>query len=69
MSDERLKPCPFCGMAAKTYQAEHKELGAVFWFVGCDESPSYCPGHLWKFSPLYITEEQAIKIWNERKVD
>lgn len=67
MIDESLKPCPFCGMPAKLYQAEHTTLGGIFWFVGCDESP-LCPGYLWKLSPLYVSKEQAIEAWNERKV-
>lgn len=62
-----LKPCPFCGEEAKTHQVFNPWSEEPSWVVGCDGSyGSGCPGYIWKLTPVYLTEEQAVKAWNRR---
>ncbi len=56
MSEEKLKSCPFCGGKASMYIAYDDG-----YYVCCDE----CGCGL----PVYNTEEEAIKIWNQRVAD
>ena len=52
MSDERLKPCPFCGGEAKWGNVLHN-------YIECKECGFET---IW-----YDTEEEAITTWNTRK--
>jgi Lar family restriction alleviation protein len=48
-----LKPCPFCGGKAETYDYYFNE-----WYIGCVE----CSCDLGVFD----TKEEAIEAWNKR---
>lgn len=57
MSDERLKPCPFCGGEAKVaheYTEEWKLEYVMCFRCGCS-------------TPSAISEDTVIQIWNTRK--
>ena len=54
---EELKCCPFCGCEAFADAVETLEK-EPFWYVVCDTCYSSSDG--------YITEELAIKAWNQR---
>lgn len=73
MSDETLKPCPFCGGEAHVvsdYSSEHDETRWNLWHECCEhdgESAGY--GHAlfpWFETPWYKTEAEAIAAWNSR---
>ena len=53
MTEQKLKPCPFCGGEASIYVAHDDG-----YYVCCDE----CGCGL----PVYNTEEDAIREWNRR---
>ncbi len=52
MTDQKLKPCPFCGGEARIDKLYENE-----WYV-------YCP----KCERHYDTEQEAIENWNARVV-
>lgn len=56
MTEQKLKPCPFCGGEASIYVAYDDG-----YCVCCDE----CGCCL----PVYNTEEDAIREWNRRTND
>ena len=60
---DELKPCPFCGVEAKTI--ENKAIGC--WYIGC--SNSLCL--MWADTQMYMhaTEAEAICAWNRRNND
>ena len=62
MSDEDLKPCPFCGGAAQIKLYELKGYR-----IGCASRPTQyiCPGCI-DWSASYWSEEMAISSWNRR---
>ena len=61
------KVCPFCGETAQTRNVFIPWIGKNAWIVGCDGIyGSGCPGYMWKETPVYLTEEQAIRAWNRR---
>ena len=67
---EEMKPCPFCGEPAETHQAFIPWLQRFAWIIGCDGNwGSGCPGYVWKMTPVYLTEEQAARVWNRRAND
>ena len=67
---EGLKPCPFCGEEAETHQSFIPWTGEFYWVVGCEGSyGSGCPGYVWKLTPMYLTEEHAVRAWNRRAND
>ena len=53
MTEQKLKPCPFCGGKAETYPYYFNE-----WYIGCGE----CSCDLGVFD----TKEEAIEAWNKR---
>lgn len=53
MMNEKLKPCPFCGG-----EAEVVRISSNSFFVRCKECTT--------FRPISESEEEAIKLWNER---
>ena len=55
--NEKLKPCPFCGGAAKFHQTTHTSSVGGF-FVMCDKCLTS--------SNNYSTEEIAAEKWNRR---
>lgn len=68
--ESELKPCPFCGGTARVYQIPRilDPMNEGLWIVGCDgDNGNLCPGYLWKCTPLYFTEEVAVRMWNHRK--
>ena len=60
MSDEALKPCPFCGARVATYR---DEIGG--WEIYCDGEVG-CAGD---GDSRYSTEAEAIAAWNRRAPD
>ena len=65
MVDPKL--CPFCGEEAETHHVFIPWTGEFSWVVGCEGSyGSGCPGYAWKLTPVYLTEEQAVRAWNRR---
>lgn len=72
-----LKPCPFCGGKAITFQIpENTEEETKthpkwqwnnpgMWVVGCDEDP-LCMGNYNHVTMLFITKEHAVSTWNRR---
>ena len=54
MSDETLKPCPFCGGEAHTYKNN-------LWHVGCEHAHNNCVT-----MSAFVTEAEAIAAWNAR---
>lgn len=66
-----LKPCPFCGGEAKIFQVgidanPDSVLNGTF-VIGCDGiNGSLCPGYIYKCSPVYMSKELAVKMWNDR---
>ena len=65
MADARLRPCPFCGGAARVTSAEFGDDGFV---VGCSHNgaadPQMC-GIAPQSTP-FVSEVAAIEAWNER---
>lgn len=59
---KELKPCPFCGNAARIADDGHS--GKVYW-VGCDYRND-CNVHP---SLVATTEEEAIEKWNSRSAE
>lgn len=65
MSEEDLKPCPFCGSSAKL--KEHymnlKESSPIYFCVSCDNlKEPECP----RPTTPYNTKKKAIENWNRR---
>lgn len=75
-----LKPCPFCGMPAITFQipdntpeerASHPTWdwnNPCKWLVGCADDFE-CMGNFNHMTRLFLTEESAIEAWNRRAKD
>jgi Lar family restriction alleviation protein len=58
MSDD-LKPCPFCGKAARIWQDPSHSSA---FFIGCDDGETDCFGGIhWE-----TTEAKAVAAWNAR---
>lgn len=74
-----LKPCPFCGKEANTFQvpentSEEQERHPLwkwnhpgFWVVGCNNC--LCFGSIHNAAMTFLTEEQAAEYWNRRADD
>ncbi len=66
MSEQKLKPCPFCGGEAKTYM-KHKIIGLTLW-VQCTkcnaETLGYCPKD--DLESFEECKKLAIEAWNRR---
>ena len=65
MSEEELRPCPFCGGAAEISYGR---------FGGKDTSYVMCrkcaaQGEFFVVSPKYASNERAIEAWNRRMSD
>ena len=59
MSNEILKPCPFCGSEARMLGTEHQ------WFnPACSNPDCGC-----EWTDSYTTEAEAIEAWNTRPVE
>lgn len=66
MSEIKLKPCPFCGAAAKFYPTSPIAGCTTFANIGCDTKRDgvFCPGH---FVHNYAHDDNAlVRIWNAR---
>ena len=75
-----LKPCPFCGESAITFQIPDNSPEEIAmhpkwlwnnpckWVVGCENNPK-CMGNFNHMTMLFLTEESAIKAWNRRMND
>lgn len=55
-----LKPCPFCGNKAKTYNSTDNKWGLI-----CSDPTETCILGCGT-QDIYDTEEEAIKAWNTR---
>ena len=55
MTDDELKPCPFCGSKAEIYKYSGKDYHTVW--VGCSKCQVGTPR---------VRVEKAIEIWNRR---
>lgn len=69
--NKKLKSCPFCGGNAIIMRVGiDSNLESTIngtWIIGCDgTNGSLCPGYIYKCSPLYVSKELAIKMWNNR---
>lgn len=74
---QRLKPCPFCGGKATTFNipentpeemATHPDWRWNHpgkWVVGCTEDWE-CMGNFNHMTRIFLTEESAIEAWNRR---
>ena len=67
MSEQELKPCPFCGSKAKyTYHSNANLSGWQYFadhWVYCDnDKEGVCAVH----QGMFETKEQAITAWNTR---
>lgn len=62
-----LKPCPFCGGAARLYHTEHTNLNNRKHYFNCEKCGTY---FLFYTNTKYIsqeqTEQEAIEAWNRR---
>lgn len=60
MSEDNLKPCPFCGktpeLLSRRYDRTKYQIACVF--DGCA-----CMPDTW----LYTTKEEAVRMWNARQ--
>jgi ssDNA-binding Zn-finger/Zn-ribbon topoisomerase 1 len=60
-SEIELKPCPFCGKAAKLQQG-------LTWLIGCDTRG--CIGYRpYSLDRDYETAHEAVSAWNRRLCD
>ena len=57
MSEEKLKPCPFCGGEASVYETGYM-YSAPQYYICCDECGSGIA--------VFNTEQDAIEAWNRR---
>lgn len=57
MSDETLKPCPFCGKQPEV--GHYETFDNDEWYIGCDCECGPC-------TKIHLTYEQAIAAWNAR---
>lgn len=74
-----LKPCPFCGKEASTFQfpentPEEQERHPMWtwncpglWVVGCNNC--LCLGSMHNVAMIFLTEDQAAEYWNRRAYD
>ena len=62
-TDNKLKPCPFCGGEAMIddLSASYRPDAEPWWGVGCDNND--CPIEVWATSS---DRERAIAAWNTR---
>lgn len=79
MSEQKLKPCPFCGGEAKTFHipenTEEENAAHPLWTwkhsgmfaIGCDTG--MCYGNINNVPMLFQNEELAIEMWNRRAND
>lgn len=61
---EDLKPCPFCGKAAKVEKVKVMTTGEIEFTVRCKSE--ICMGHP-EIPVSYETERKAASAWNRRK--
>lgn len=63
MEDSALKPCPFCGGKAYTYQCTTNRDGIKMypWLVHCEKCKLNYPP-----MKILLSEKEAIDIWNKR---
>lgn len=60
-SEVKLKPCPFCGKAARLQQG-------FMWLIGCDTRG--CIGYRpYSLKRNYETAREAVSAWNRRAND
>lgn len=64
-NESKLKPCPFCGAAADFYQKIY-DNGAITAYVACKK----CHVRTREIPAIvkYCANDEAAKIWNQRKV-
>lgn len=66
MSDQNIRPCPFCGGPASLEQGGGRDNLA--WSVGCDaRNEDACPGH--QSLTVFARQCDAIRAWNRREAD
>lgn len=70
--NKELMPCPFCGGEAIITRvgidSDPESILNGKYIIGCDgTNGSLCPGYVYKCSPLYMSKELAIRMWNNRK--
>lgn len=65
MSEQKLKPCPFCGYEAEL--SSGKFDGKETSFVMCKKCGSQ--GEFFFVSPKYASAVRAIEAWNRRTAD
>lgn len=69
-----LKPCPFCGGKATTegrktigYYKSDREYSFVNWIVRCTNRECFMSSlRMGAFLDEFLTEEEAIEVWNHR---
>ncbi len=60
-----LKPCPFCGAAARLDYSCGEDDGGMFWVPECGNRE--CVIYGFRLSgPDYLGQEEAIAAWNRR---
>ena len=60
MSEEKLKPCPFCGASGDEIQVLHRNYGCG------DETFEVCCRQCGGRGCMVTDEEDAIEEWNQR---
>ena len=71
VSNEDLKPCPFCGGDAEICSHYFEEEDMTLWQVRCKERP-YAVEHPCYTADSFISfdnKEKAIEAWNRRAND
>ena len=73
MTNEEVKPCPFCGGQAYLYYDYSSETGETRWNVwhACDGPVGKSQGYgsacvPWFETPWYLDRDKAIGAWNRR---
>lgn len=73
-----IKNCPFCGGEAETFHIPENDEEEMkyhpnwkwndpgMWVIGCDTE--MCMGNIGRFAMIFVSEEDAIKTWNTRKM-
>lgn len=77
---KRIKPCPFCGGAARVLQIPENTAEELhkhplwkwnnpgLYVIGCDDDPM-CYGNINHATMWFPDRESAIEVWNRRAVD